>query len=140
MTLPSRPSVAASFSVQPRHAVHALLAESGMEPEDEIVLRRQVSKDGRSRATVNDQPVSVALLRRVGALLVEVQGQHDQMGLADPAGHAALLDAYAAHPALRRKTGEAWTAWRHAVQALDAARAQIAEAAREEGLAAPRRR
>ena len=125
-------SVAASFSVERRHAVHALLAESGVAPEDEIVLRRQLSKDGRSRATINDQPVSVALLRRVGALLVEVQGQHDQMGLADPAGHAALLDAYAAHPALRRTTGEAWTAWRSAVQALDAARSQIAEAAREE--------
>ena len=125
-------SVAACFTPAPGHAALALLAENGVELEDEVVLRRVVGKDGRSRATVNDQPVSVGLLRRAGALLVEVQGQHDQMGLADPAGHAPLLDAYANHPALRRAVAGAWTAWRAARTALDAARTQIAEAAREE--------
>ena len=125
-------SVAACFSPQPGHAALALLAENGVELEDEVVLRRVVAKDGRSRATVNDQPVSVGLLRRAGALLVEVQGQHDQMGLADPAGHAPLLDAYAGHPALRRAVAESWAAWRAARTALEAARTQIAEAAREE--------
>jgi DNA repair protein RecN (Recombination protein N) len=125
-------SVAASFTVGPGHAALGVLAEQGLELEDEVVLRRVLSKDGRSRATVNDQPVSVGLLRRVGALLVEVQGQHDQMGLADPAGHAALLDSFAGNEALRQKTGMAWSAWRNAEVALDAARTQIAEAAREE--------
>ncbi len=48
-----------------------------------IVLRRVVAKDGKSRAFVNDQPVGVALLRRLGALLVEIQGQHAQMELAE---------------------------------------------------------
>ncbi len=125
-------SVAACFALAPGHAALALLAEQGMEPEDELVLRRVVTKDGRSRATVNDQPVSVGLLRRVGALLVEVQGQHDQMGLADPAGHALLLDSYAGHQALRRAVAESWTAWRLARVALETARTQIAEAEREE--------
>ena len=67
-----------------------------------------------------------------GALLVEVQGQHDQMGLADPAGHAVLLDSYADHHVLRRAVAEAWTAWRLARMALETARTQIAEAEREE--------
>ena len=125
-------SVAACFTLAPDHAVLALLAEQGLDTEDEVVLRRVVTKDGRSRATVNDQPASVGLLRRVGALLVEVQGQHDQMGLADPAGHAALLDSYADHAALRRAVAESWTAWRLARTALDTARTQIAEAEREE--------
>ena len=125
-------SVAACFTPEPGHAALALLAEHGVEMEDEVVLRRVVAKDGRSRATVNDQPVSVGLLRRAGALLVEVQGQHDQMGLADPAGHAALLDSFANHPALRRTVAADWAAWRAARTALDAARNQIAEAAREE--------
>ena len=125
-------SVAACFTLDPGHAVLALLAEHGVELEDEVVLRRVVSKDGRSRATVNDQPVSVGLLRRVGALLVEVQGQHDQMGLADPTGHAALLDSYANHPVLRQAVAESWTAWRMVRMALETARTQIAEAAREE--------
>ncbi len=125
-------SVAACFTLAPSHAVLALLAEQGVEQEDEMVLRRVVTKDGRSRATVNDQPVSVGLLRRVGALLVEVQGQHDQMGLADPAGHAVLLDSYADHHSLRRTVSGSWAAWRAARTALDTARMQIAEATREE--------
>ena len=125
-------SVAACFTLPPGHAALMLLAEQGVELEDEVVLRRVVGADGRSRATINDQPVSVGLLRRAGALLVEVQGQHDQMGLADPAGHAALLDAYAAQPALRQAVARGWTAWRQARTALEAARTQIAEAAREE--------
>ena len=58
------------------------------------MLRRVVMKDGRSRAFVNDQPAGVALLRRIGALLVEVQGQHEHRGFADPASHATLLDAF----------------------------------------------
>ena len=125
-------SVAACFTVEPGHAALSLLAEQGVELEDEVVLRRVVSKDGRSRATVNDQPVSVGLLRRAGALLVEVQGQHDQMGLADPAGHAALLDNFAGNEALRRAAGKAWSGWRTAETDLDKARTEIAEAAREE--------
>ena len=97
-------SVTAAFAPPADHPAFALLADQGIEAEDEIVLRRVVGKDGRSRAFVNDQPVSAALLRRAGALLVEIQGQHDQMGLADPASHAGLLDAYGVPPALRQDT------------------------------------
>ena len=75
----------------------------GWRPRTTIVLRRMVGRDGRSRAFVNDQPVGVALLRRAGALLVEVQGQHEQMGLADPASHAGLLDAFGVPAALRQR-------------------------------------
>ena len=97
-------SVTACFSPPDDHAVAAVLDEHGLAAEDEIVLRRIVTKDGRSRAFVNDHPVGVGLLRRIGALLVEVQGQHEQMSLADPASHAGLLDAFGvASPAARRR-------------------------------------
>ncbi len=125
-------SVAASFFPDVGHPALDMLAEHGLVVEDEIVLRRVVTKDGRSRATINDQPVSVGLLRRAGAVLVEVQGQHDQMGLADPAGHAALLDTYGQHGKLRAATAAAWAQSRNARQALEDARTAIAEAAREE--------
>ena len=125
-------SVSALFSPPPDHPVSAMLAEQGVGRDDEIVLRRVVSKDGRSRATINDQPVGVGLLRRVGALLVEVQGQHDQMGLADPATHAGLLDAYGVEPRSREAVARSWRAWRDAAGALEGARATIAEAQREE--------
>ncbi len=125
-------SVAASFALAERHPARALLSEQGIEAEDELVLRRVVTADGRSRAFVNDQPVGVTLLRRLGALLVEVQGQHEQVGLADPTGHAALLDAAGALEKPRAGAGEAHRAWREAERALAAAQEEIAAARRDE--------
>ncbi len=125
-------SVAAAFAPSEQHPARAILAEQGIEAEDEVVLRRVVTADGRSRAFVNDQPVGLALLRRLGALLVEVQGQHDQVGLADPASHAALLDAAGALDRLRGSVGEAHRALREAARALATAREEIAAAQRDE--------
>ena len=125
-------SVAASFSLSVDHPVHALLTDQGLEAEDEIVLRRLLTKDGRSRAFVNDQPAGVALLRRIGALLVEVQGQHDQMGLADPASHTTLLDMFGVPADCRDAVAGAWRAWRQAAYRLDSARAAIEAARRDE--------
>ena len=125
-------SVAAVFSPAANHPVRALLAEQGIEAEDEIVLRRVLGKDGRSRAFANDQPVGAALLRRAAALLVEVQGQHEQMGLTDPASHTALLDAFGVPTALRTDAASGFRSWRGAVATLAAARAAIAEAERDQ--------
>jgi DNA repair protein RecN (Recombination protein N) len=125
-------SVSASFAPPDGHPVSALLTEQGLDAEDGVVLRRVLTKDGRSRAFINDQPVGVALLRRAGALLVEVQGQHEQIGLADPASHAALLDAFGVPRQLRDATAAAWREWRGALATLSAAREAIAEAERDE--------
>ncbi|MGX9962512.1 DNA repair protein RecN [Roseomonas sp. F4] len=125
-------SVAAAFAPSEQHPARALLTEQGIEAEDEIVLRRVLTADGRSRAFVNDQPVGLALLRRLGALLVEVQGQHDQVGLTDPAQHAGLLDAAGGLDALRGATATAHRAWRAAETVLTAARERIAAAQRDE--------
>ena len=104
------------------------------------MLRRVVTADGRSRAFVNDEPVGVALLRRLGALLVEVQGQHDQVGLADPASHGGLLDAFGALEArrapCRRRPIRAWRGRR--ARAEGGARGHRRRPARR-GMAAPRR-
>lgn len=125
-------SVAACFHLAADHPANAVLAEQGIEVEEDLVLRRVVQADGRSRAFVNDQPVGVALLRRLGALLVEVQGQHDQVGLADPATHAALLDAFGALEADRMGVAEAYRAWKQAERALREAQEAIAQAQRDE--------
>jgi len=125
-------SVTACFAPPSGHPIAALLAEQGLDAEDEIVLRRVLGRDGRSRAFLNDQPVGVALLRRAGAMLVEVQGQHEQMGLADPASHAALLDAFGVASALRRAVASTWRDWRAALAALAAARERIETAQRDE--------
>ncbi len=125
-------SVAARFQPPPNHAVHALLDELGIPAEDEIVLRRAVERTGRSRAWVNDQPVGATALKQLGQLLVEVQGQHDQMGLADPGGHLKLLDAYGTPLDLRADLAARYRAWRSATERLAAARDAITAARREE--------
>ncbi len=125
-------SVAACFAVAIGHPAQAVLHEQGLDAEDEIVLRRIVTKDGRSRAFINDQPAGVALLRRVGALLVEVQGQHEQMGLADPANQTVLLDLFGVAPGCRDAVADAWRGWRHAEHRLHTARAAIEAASRDE--------
>ncbi len=126
-------SVAAGFLPPAGHPALALLQEQGIEADDDmLVLRRVVQADGRSRAFVNDQPVAVGLLKRLAALLVEVQGQHDQVGLADPASHAGLLDAFANLDGRRNATGAAWRDWRAAERKLAEAREAIAAAQRDE--------
>jgi len=127
-------SVAARFSPPAEHPVHALLEELGLPDagDEDLVLRRSVGRDGRSRAWVNDHPVGATALRRVGALLVEVQGQHEQMGLTDPAAQLRLLDSYGIDPDLRAEVAARHRAWRAAVERLDDARAAIAQAKREE--------
>ncbi|GEK99591.1 DNA repair protein RecN [Acidomonas methanolica] len=128
-------AVSASFEVPPSHPVHDLLAEQGIrldDPDEPILLRRIVTADARSRAYLNDQPIGVALLRRIGALLVEIQGQHEQMGLADQSTHLDLLDAFGVDPALRNAVARTYRSWIEAVAALATARAEMETAAREE--------
>ena len=74
----------------------ALIAERGFEVAagEDLILRRVLSADGRSRAWINDQPAGVAALREIGARLVEVHGQHETVGLLDWKTHRGLLDAY----------------------------------------------
>jgi DNA repair protein RecN (Recombination protein N) len=90
--------VTVSFDLPAAHPGRALLGENGLdgEPGEPLVIRRIVKADGGSRALVNDQSASVALLRDLGATLVEIHGQHDDRGLLNPRGHRALLDAFGA--------------------------------------------
>jgi len=131
--------VAAVFSVPRGHPAVALLDEQGLDgghrgSGEDIVLRRIVSRDGRSRALVNDQPVGVALLKKLSGLLIEVQGQHEQVGLADPANHLSLLDAFNVPRAAREAVAAAFKAWKDSAARLQAAEQKIAEAARDEEL------
>ena len=124
--------VAAAFSVSPGHPAGELLSEQGLDTGPEILLRRIVTRDGRSRALVNDQPVSLNFLKTLSALLIEVQGQHEQVGLADPANHLLVLDAFGVPPEMRQRVAGAHKSWRDAAARLRQAEEKIAEAAREE--------
>jgi len=109
-----------------------MLEEQDIPREDQLLLRRQISTDGRSRAFVNDRQVGVAFLRQLGTTLVEVQGQHEQQGLADQATHTGLLDAFGVPTELVDAVGNAWSSWRQILGALSEAQTALERAAREE--------
>ena len=111
-------SATAIFSLAPDHAVWAILDEKGLayERDEDLVLRRQLSADGRSRAFVNDQATGVAALKELGALLLEVHGQHETVGLLDPRTHRQLLDAFGGVSV--GATAQAWSGWRAARERL----------------------
>jgi DNA repair protein RecN (Recombination protein N) len=90
----SQGSATAVFEPQKNHAARALLAGQEMPATEEIVLRRTLSADGRSRAFINDEAVGVGLLKDLGGLLLEVHGQQDDRGLFDTATHRLLLDGF----------------------------------------------
>ena len=121
-------SASAVFALAPDHPVHALLAEKGLEaePGSDLVLRRQLAADGRSRAFVNDQPTGVGALREIGALLVEVHGQHETVGLLDARTHRPLLDAFAGAGAALSGVETGWRRWKAAQGAAEALRTRAA--------------
>ncbi|MGE0212567.1 MAG: DNA repair protein RecN [Parvibaculaceae bacterium] len=123
--------VTASFALAPGHAAWELLEANDIAAEDELVIRRIQSPSGTSRAFVNDQPVSVALLRQLGSLLVEIHGQHDERALVEAANHRRLLDAFASLEAEVVKIGELWRAASEIRAELDEERRKASEAAAE---------
>jgi DNA repair protein RecN (Recombination protein N) len=84
--------VTAAFDITTNEGAKAALAELGLEAEDEIIIRRTLTPDGKTRCFVNDVAVSVTGLKALGDTLVEVHGQHDGHGLLDSATHRPILD------------------------------------------------
>ncbi|QXI64327.1 DNA repair protein RecN [Paracoccus marcusii] len=123
--------VQAVFDLPEVHPARALLAEAGITiDDDELILRRVNTLDGRKTGWVNDRRVSGEVLRQLSEVLVELHGQHDDRGLLNPRGHRTLLDAFGATDlsAVRRT----WAARRDADRALAEAEAALAAARQEE--------
>lgn len=130
-----RASVTASFDVSALPAsVLTVIDEAGLElePGEPLILKRQLRADGGSKAFLNDQSVSVALLREIAPALVEIHGQHDDRGLVNARGHRALLDRFAGGEVVEVEA--AWKAWRAAQDVLDLARDRVLRAAEDQDL------
>jgi DNA repair protein RecN (Recombination protein N) len=123
--------VTAVFEVARAHPARALLAANDIPTEDELILRRVQFADGRTRAFINDQPVSVQVMKELGTALVEIHGQHDERALVDAATHRQLLDAFGALEADAAKVESLWEARRQALAASDTHRAEVERAKRE---------
>ena len=89
-------SVSAEIELPNAHPALGLLNEQGVsiEPGEALIVRRTLKSDGGSRAFVGGASVPAGLLRDIGALAVEIHGQHDDRGLLNPRGHRDLLDAF----------------------------------------------
>jgi DNA repair protein RecN (Recombination protein N) len=120
----TNPSLAADLT--------ALMAQYEFAFEPHIILRRVISSDGRSRAFLNDYPVSITLLKEIGDRLVEIHGQFATQKLLEPKTHRIILDHYAGHDILVRDTESAWDTWQQTQKQLDALRETVAQAQREQ--------
>ncbi len=118
--------VSALFDLGQTHPARAVLQEAGIPIEDELIVRRVNSRDGRKTAWINDRRVSGEVLRAVSEHLVELHGQHDDRGLLDPKGHRDLLDTFGGHDDMLTTVSAAYSALRAAEKDL-----RTAEAAQE---------
>lgn len=125
--------VTAAFALGSQHPAFAILREQGIEADGELIIRRIQHADGPSRAAINDQPVSLNLLRQIAGSLAEIHGQHADRALVDVAAHRRLLDAFGGLEADVQKLAGLWQAAEAAREAFDAHRALMdrAEAERD---------
>jgi DNA repair protein RecN (Recombination protein N) len=123
--------VTAVFDVAREHPARALLAANDIPAEDELILRRVQFADGKTRAFVNDQPVSVQVLKQLGSALVEIHGQHDERALVDAGTHRRLLDAFGGLEERATNVATLWDARRETQAAADAHRFEVERAKRE---------
>ncbi len=123
--------VTAAFELPRNHPVRALAADNGVPADDGLILRRAQFADGRTRAFINDQPVSVQTLRALGSALVEIHGQHDDRALVDAATHRMLLDAFGGLDDEAQAVTRLWNDRRAREEELAAHRADVERAQRE---------
>jgi DNA repair protein RecN (Recombination protein N) len=124
--------VIAAFDLAKNHPARRVVAENDLGGDDELLIVRRVQfADGRTRAFVNDQPVSVQVLRSLGAALVEIHGQHDERAFVDAATHRALLDAYGGIEDDAAEVARLWDERRAREAAVAAHRAEVERLSRE---------
>jgi len=117
--------VSAWFDLSPSHPARSVLQDAGIPVENELILRRVNSRDGRKTAWINDRRVSGEVLRAVSEHLVELHGQHDDRGLLDSKGHLDLLDSFGGHDEMLSNVSAAYSALR--VAAKDLIKAESAQ-------------
>jgi DNA repair protein RecN (Recombination protein N) len=115
-------AVAAEFDIAANDGARAVLRDLELEDAETLIIRRSLTADGKTRCLVNDQPVTVTGLKKLGETLVEIHGQHDQRSLQDMTVHRALLDDYARLSATRKTVAAAYRVWRGHADARRASR------------------
>jgi DNA repair protein RecN (Recombination protein N) len=107
-----RAEVSVGFDVRGLPAFLAWLHEQGIDAEDECLIRRVVTREGRSRGFINNHPVPMQTLQQAGSWLVDIHGQHEHQSLLRREVQRELLDGFAGHDALCGETSECYAHWR----------------------------
>jgi len=127
--------VTAAFDIGKDHPARRVLADNHLVADpgavDDLIVRRVQFADGRTRAFVNDQPVSVQVLRALGAALVEIHGQHDERAFVEAVTHRGLVDAFGGNEADAAAVRRLWDERRAREAAVEAHRAEVERARRE---------
>ncbi|HTN08843.1 DNA repair protein RecN [Agriterribacter sp.] len=124
--------VEGSFSTQGRNDIQKIVRESDLDAaEEEIVIRREVASTGKSRAFINDTPVTLAQLKQFTSLLVDLHQQFDTLELGDSDFQREVIDALAGHQSVLKQYQEAYTVYSATQKALAAAKEQQAAANKE---------
>ncbi|RQR80726.1 DNA repair protein RecN [Burkholderia sp. Bp9012] len=120
-----RADITAEFT--PHDRVAHWLDEHAFDTEDTVMLRRVIDANGRSRAFINGTSATLAQLRELGEMLVDIHGQHAHQLLMRPDAQRELFDTHAGLVADAANVARAWRVWRDATQAIDAAKAHERE-------------
>lgn len=125
-------SVIAEFDVPDDHSACLYLKSEGLEAQGPLILRRVLGADGKSRAFVNDQPVTVSMLKELGERLVEIHGQFETQSLLNVRAHRGLLDAYGIKPADLQKLKSEWMRWKERARTFEFTRVTMEKIRSEE--------
>ena len=126
-------SVTAVFDAPKKESELArILADNEIDFEDELIIKRTLSKDGKGKFFINDQPISLKLLKEIGKYLVEIHGQFDNQGLLNPANHLSILDSYGNYAELVSQTKEAYLQYKQSKKQRIEAEEKLLKAKEEE--------
>ncbi|RYE53696.1 MAG: DNA repair protein RecN, partial [Hyphomicrobiales bacterium] len=127
--------VVAMVQLPKNHPARAQLRDNAIADDEEVILRRVQFADGRTRAFINDQPVSAAMLQKIGSQIIEIHGQHDDRALVDVATHRAALDAFGELAGPAAAVREVWADLVEIQQSVREQQARVAEAVAAEDYA-----
>ena len=108
----SEGSVSIEFEIKDNHPSYQKLIDTNLIEENTLILRRVINKSGKSKAFINDNPVTLSFLREIGSTLLEIHGQNEKIGLLDPSSHLAILDRFGNYDGLLKKTRESFDAYK----------------------------
>lgn len=107
-----------TFDIE-EYGLKDLFLSEDLDYDAHTLIRREISPGGKSRAFINDTPVTLEVLRRIGGALMDIHSQHETLQLGNQSFQLRLVDTYAAHPSLLQSYKQAWSVYVDAKKAYE---------------------